>query len=369
MPELFVGLISGTSTDGVDSVLADFSGPAPRLLASRLHPYDPILRHRLQELALDPDARLDTAVALDIDVAKAFAAAVQALLQEAGIAPEAVTAIGSHGQTVRHYTKGPRPSSVQLGDPNLIAERTAITTIADFRRRDIAAGGEGAPLVPAFHAATLRSDQESRIALNIGGIANITLLPAAAAEPVIGFDTGPGNTLMDAWSQRHRQEPIDLDGAWAATGTLDQSLLERLLLDRYFAADPPKSTGVDHFNLGWLEQRLVGGEPAADVQATLCELTARSIAEAIENHARVARRVLVCGGGVHNGELMRRLERRLATRALESSATQGLDPDWVEAMAFAWLARETLAGRPGNLPSVTGASGLRVLGGVYKGSC
>jgi anhydro-N-acetylmuramic acid kinase len=366
VPELYIGLISGTSTDGVDSALVDFSGSAPQLIASRLHPYDPTLRRRLQHLAVDPDARLDMAVALDIDVAKAFAGAVQGLLEEAGLAPEAVSAIGSHGQTVRHYPKGPRPSSVQLGDPNLIAERTGITTVADFRRRDIAAGGEGAPLVPAFHAATLRSDQESRVALNIGGIANITLLPAVPAEPVIGFDTGPGNTLMDAWFERHRHQPVDLEGAWAASGKVDQILLDQLLEDGYFTAPPPKSTGVDHFNLLWLEQRLADSEPAADVQATLCELTARSIAEAIEGHARGARRVLVCGGGVHNRELMQRLERRLGDRILESTAAHGLDPDWVEAMAFAWLARETLGGRPGNLPSVTGARGARVLGGVYK---
>jgi anhydro-N-acetylmuramic acid kinase len=365
LPELYIGLISGTSTDGVDSVLVDFSRPDPRLLASRLHPYDPTLRRRLQHLAIDPDARLDMAVALDIDVAKAFAGAVHGLLEEAGIAPVAVTAIGSHGQTVRHYTKGPRPSSVQLGDPNLIAEHTAITTVADFRRRDIAAGGEGAPLVPGFHAATLRSDEETRVALNIGGIANITVLPAAPAEPVIGFDTGPGNTLMDAWSERHRQQPVDLEGAWAASGKVDHALLDRLLQERYFAAAPPKSTGVDRFNLSWLEQRLAGSEPTADVQATLCELTVRGIAQAIESQARDARRVLVCGGGVHNRELMQRLERGLSGRILESTAAHGLAPDWVEAMAFAWLARETLSRRPGNLPSVTGAKGPRILGGIY----
>lgn len=366
MPELFIGLISGTSTDGVDSALVDFSTPAPRLLASRLHPYDPTLRRRLQHLAIDPDARLDLAIALDIEVAKAFAEAAQRLLEDAGVAASAVVAIGSHGQTVRHYTKGPRPSSVQLGDPNIIAEHSSITTVADFRRRDIAAGGEGAPLVPAFHAATLRSAAETRVALNIGGIANITLLPEAPNEPVIGFDTGPGNTLMDAWSQQHRRQPVDLDGAWAASGNVDEALLQRLLQDPYFAAPPPKSTGVDHFNLIWLEQRLEHGETAADVQATLCELTARSIGEAIERHASPARRILVCGGGVHNQTLMKRLADQLNERTVANTADYGLDPDWVEAMAFAWLARETLAERTGNLPSVTGARGPRVLGGIYK---
>jgi anhydro-N-acetylmuramic acid kinase len=205
--------------------------------------------------------------------------------------------------------------------------------------------------------------------LNVGGIANITVLSADPGQPVIGFDTGPGNTLMDAWSQSRRQQPVDRDGEWAASGEVDEALLTALLQDRYFAADAPKSTGVDHFNLAWLEKHLQGNEADADVQATLCELTARSIARDIEHHAGQARRILVCGGGVHNGELMGRLARRLNGRSVESTAAEGLDPDWVEAMAFAWLARQTLAGRPGNLPSVTGASGPRVLGGVYRGSC
>jgi anhydro-N-acetylmuramic acid kinase len=368
MPELYIGLISGTSTDGVDAALVDLSEARPQLVASELHPYDPILRRRLQQLALDPDARLDFAAALDIDTARAFAAAARALLEKARTEPSAVRAIGSHGQTVRHFTQGPRPFTVQLGDPNVIAELTGITTVADFRRRDLAAGGEGAPLVPAFHAATLQVSGETRVVLNIGGIANITLLPADPGQPALGFDTGPGNTLLDAWSLHRRQEPVDRDGAWAASGRVDEALLARLLQDRYFAATAPKSTGVDHFNLAWLGGHLEGGEIDTDVQATLCELTVRSIAEAIERHAAEAGRVLVCGGGVHNRELMNRLSQRLAGRRVESTAAEGLDPDWVEAMAFAWLARETLAGRPGNLPSVTGASGPRVLGGVYRGS-
>jgi anhydro-N-acetylmuramic acid kinase len=367
MPELYIGLISGTSTDGVDAALVDLEGLRPRLAASRLHPYDPVLRRRLQHLALDADARLDMAAALDIDVARSFAQAALSLLKQAGVEAAVVRALGSHGQTVRHSIQGPRPFSVQLGDPNLIAELTGITTVADFRRRDIAAGGEGAPLVPAFHAATLRASTETRVVLNIGGIANITVLPEDPGQPAIGLDTGPGNTLMDAWSQDRRQEPVDREGAWAASGRVDEALLDRLLAERYFGIDAPKSTGVDHFNLGWLERHLQGGEDDADVQATLCELTARSIAGAIERHAGPARRILVCGGGVHNTALMTRLSHRLQGRKVESTAVEGLDPDWVEAMAFAWLARETLAGRPGNLPSVTGARGPRVLGGIYSG--
>jgi len=253
---------------------------------------------------------------------------------------------------------------MQLGDASIIAERTGITTVADFRRRDVAAGGHGAPLVPAFHAAIFRDPNESRAILNIGGIANLTLLPISG--PVRGFDTGPGNGLMDAWCLRQRGERYDRGGAFAASGRVDPQLLSRLLAEPWFALPPPKSTGRDQFHLDWLEAMSSGLQLAPeDVQTTLCELTARTIADALHATQATTERLLVCGGGVHNTALMIRLAEALPELSVQSTAVLGVDPDFVEAMAFAWLARETLAGRPGNLPEVTGARGLRVLGAIH----
>jgi anhydro-N-acetylmuramic acid kinase len=280
-----------------------------------------------------------------------------------------VRAIGSHGQTVRHEPDGDHPFSVQIGDPNVIAEITGITTIADFRRRDIAAGGQGAPLVPAFHAAVLRSSDEDRVALNIGGMANITVLPRDPAQAVTGFDTGPGNVLMDAWAARHLGTPLDSEGRWAGSAPRDEALLAVLLSDEYFQRQPPKSTGREHFNMTWLEARLaqLGTAPEpAQVQASLAALTALSCAAAIQRYAPRTQQVLVCGGGVHNVTLLQQLTDALPGVRVASTQTQGLDPDWVEALAFAWLAQQTLAGKPGNLPSVTGARAPVVLGGIYS---
>ncbi len=363
-PGLFVGLISGTSADGIDAALVRFT-PAPELLLGRTYSYPDVLRadllaHSQQQEPLD----LDAVGALDHRIGAAFAAAASALLGEARMAADAVTAIGSHGQTLRHRPFGPTPFTLQLGDPTLLAERLGITVVADFRRRDVAAGGQGAPLAPAFHAASMHSADEDRAVLNLGGIANLTALPRRG--PVIGFDTGPANGLMDAWTLRHRGQPYDADGAFAASGTCDTDLLQRLLADPYFALQAPKSSGRDQFHLGWLDARLGDHERRPeDVQATLLELTAASCADAVRQHLPLAARVLVCGGGVHNRRLMRRLAERLAPIVVDSTAWLGIDPDFVEAMTFAWLARETLAGRPGNLPSVTGARGPRVLGAIF----
>ncbi|HET6397787.1 MAG TPA: anhydro-N-acetylmuramic acid kinase, partial [Pseudoxanthomonas sp.] len=271
--------------------------------------------------------------------------------------------IGSHGQTVRHRPGGEAPFTLQIGDGNVIAERSGIATVADFRRRDVAAGGHGAPLVPAFHAALLHSESEDRAVLNLGGIGNYTLLPRQG--PVRGFDTGPANALLDAWCQRHTGAAFDADGAFAAGGTVDEALLARLLDEPWFALPPPKSTGREQFHLDWVQARLRGGESPADVQATLLELSAATAADALRAHQPRTARVLACGGGVRNPVLMRRLAARLPGVAVESTAAHGLDPDFVEAMAFAWLARQTLAGLPGNLPAVTGARGPRVLGVVH----
>nr|WP_246109247.1 anhydro-N-acetylmuramic acid kinase [Vulcaniibacterium gelatinicum] len=362
--ELFLGLISGTSADGIDAALVRFEHGRCALVHGRTYAWEPALRARLVALGQGGDAAsLDELGRLDVQVAHAFADAALRLLDEVGVAPAQVRALGSHGQTVRHRPGPPHPFTWQLGDGHVIAERTRITTVADFRRRDVAAGGQGAPLVPAFHAALLHAPDEDRAVLNLGGIANFTLLPRRG--PVRGFDTGPANALLDAWCQRHTGAAFDAGGAFAARGTVDQALLARLLAEPWFALPPPKSTGREQFQLAWLQAHLRGGERAEDVQATLLELAARTIAEALHASQPYTRRVIVCGGGVHNPHLRARIAALLPEAVVESSAVHGLDPDCVEAMAFAWLAREALAGRPGNLPAVTGARGPRVLGVVF----
>jgi anhydro-N-acetylmuramic acid kinase len=363
---LFIGLISGTSVDGIDAALVRF-GAQPELVFARTYPMPgPLVDTLLHLSQAQATVSLDAVGELDTRLGQAFADAALALLRDAGVDAPRVAAIGSHGQTLRHRPSGDAPFTLQLGDANWIAERTGIDTVADFRRRDVAAGGQGAPLVPAFHAAVLHDAGEDRAVLNIGGIANLTLLPRAGA--VRGFDTGPGNGLMDAWCLRHRGERFDRGGALAASGTVDVELLQALMSDPWLALPPPKSTGRDQFQPDWLAAHLAGRERAvADVQATLCRFTARSIAEALARELPTCRRVLVCGGGVHNAVLLQHLADALPACHVESTAAQGLDPDFVEAMAFAWLARETLAGRPGNLAGVTGAAGPRILGGVYPG--
>ena len=366
---LYLGLMSGTSADGIDAALVRFEGEGRALRCQLVHgrtfAWDEATRTRLVALGQGADTvSLDALGALDATVALAFADAALALLQDAGIPRGRVRAIGSHGQTIRHRPQADPPFTWQLGDGNVIAERSGIDTVADFRRRDVAAGGQGAPLMPAFHAALLGSPQEDRAVLNLGGIANFTLLPVGGE--VRGFDTGPANALMDAWCERHTGRAYDADGAFAASGQVDAALLARLLADPWFALPPPKSTGREHFHLDWLQARM--GEtvlPPADVQATLLDLSARTVADALQMTQPDTRRVLVCGGGVRNAVLMARLAAYLPQAIVESTAMHGLEPDYVEAMGFAWLARETLAGRPGNLPAVTGASGRRILGTVF----
>ena len=363
-PSLYLGLISGTSVDGIDAALVSFE-PAPQLHAARTHPYPEDLRKRLLELAQgDGSTTLDEIGALDARIAESFAQTAAALLQGAGVSSGAVRAIGSHGQTLRHRPHANPRFTMQLGDPSLIAERTGITTVADFRRADFAAGGQGAPLLPIFHAALFARAGEARAVLNLGGIANLTVLQADGG--VLGFDIGPANGLLDAWCALHTGSAFDRDGAFAARGQVDPGLLRRLLDDDYFRAPPPKSTGREQFHLEWLRERLRGASVPEDVQATLVELTARSVADGVRAQAANARELLVCGGGTHNPLLMHALQNALAPLPVRSTAERGVDPDYVEATAFAWLARERLAGSPGNLPSVTGARGFRVLGGVYE---
>jgi anhydro-N-acetylmuramic acid kinase len=364
---LFLGLISGTSADGIDAALVDFSEAAPRLLRARTYPLPGSLRELVLRVS-QADARvdLDELGELDTRLGHAFAEATNALLAEARVDAAQVRAIGSHGQTLRHRPQGAAPFTLQLGDANIIAEVTGIDTVADFRRRDVAAGGQGAPLVPAFHAATLANALEHRAVLNIGGIANLTLLPVNGA--VRGFDTGPGNGLMDAWCLRHREQPFDRAGAFASSGRPDEFLLARLLAEPWLSLPPPKSTGRDQFHLDWLQARIDAAViTPADVQATLARFTARTVADALRAQLPSCARLLVCGGGVHNPVLLRELSSFLPGVVVESTAEQGLDPDFVEAMAFAWLAREFLARRPGNLAAVTGARGPRVLGALFPG--
>ncbi|WP_295361174.1 anhydro-N-acetylmuramic acid kinase [Arenimonas sp.] len=359
---LFLGLISGTSADGIDAALVRFQ-PKVQVLFGRTYPLPAALREQVLALS-QAEARisLDDVGRLDTRLGQAFAAVALQALRDAGVPAADVTAIGSHGQTLRHDPTGDAPFSQQFGDASVIAERTGITTVADFRRRDVAAGGHGAPLMPAFHAAVLRSSDEDRAVLNLGGIANLSLMPRDGA--VRGFDTGPANGLMDAWCLEHRGQPYDREAAFAREGRVDEDLLAALLAEPWFALPPPKSTGRDQFQLQWLRARL-GGQSPADVQATLCELSAATMADALRRELPACTRLIACGGGVHNPLLMQRLAARLPGVVVETTAAHGLDPDFIEAAGFAWLARETLAGRPGNLPAVTGARGPRILGAIH----
>lgn len=363
---LYLGLISGTSADSIDAALVSFERSAPQVHATHAHPWPSALRQRMlalmqNEAALD----LDAFGRLDVEIAHCFADAALQLLEQSGTPATSVRAIGSHGQTVRHRPTGSYPFTMQLGDASVIAERCGIDVVADFRRADVAAGGQGAPLLPALHAMLLARVGHSRAVLNLGGIANITVLGADGT--VLGFDTGPANGLLDAWCLRHRGEPFDRYGVFAASGRVDTALLDALLADPYFALPPPKSTGREHFHLGWLaaHPQLASLSPA-DVQATLLELTACSVSEAIDRQTPADADVLFCGGGTHNRRLMQRLSELLAPRVVSSTAAHGIDPDFLEATAFAWLARQRLLGLPGNLSAVTGARGPRVLGAIYS---
>ena len=362
--ENYIGLMSGTSLDGVDAVLADLAGAKPRLIADAHVSFDAPLRRELLALNAPGDNELERAALAGNELAKCYAAAVAAVLAGSKTPAAAVRAIGCHGQTVRHRPE--RGYTTQIGNPALLAELTGIRVVADFRGRDVAAGGQGAPLVPAFHAAVFADAAEDRVALNLGGIANLSFLPRdGGAANVTGFDSGPGNCLLDLWAAQHLGLAHDADGGWAAAGKAIPALLERLLQEPYFAAPPPKSTGRDLFSEAWLLGMLRGGEDPQAVQATLLEFTARSVADAVARHCRGARRVIVCGGGAKNGALMRRLAQLVAPASLETSDRHGIDPQLVEAAAFAWLAKRALEGLPGNLPAVTGARGARVLGAVY----
>ncbi len=367
MDNLYIGLMSGTSMDGIDAALVEFGDRRCQVIATRNHEYPDELRDALTTATRDPEhCTVDTIGNLDNWVGETFRDAALQLISDAKTDAAQIAAIGSHGQTLRHQPRVERPYTMQIGDPNIIAAGTGITTVADFRRRDLALGGEGAPLLPPFHHWLFSGEQTKRVVLNIGGIANITIL-RASIDDVTGFDTGPGNTLLDAWVQTSKGERYDKDGSWAASGEISSDLLDLLLGDPYFDLPPPKSTGLEYFNLMWLRRALSQSDDVAeaDVQATLCALTARSIADAINKYAPDTAELLVCGGGIDNTELIRWLGSALPAVEIHSTANFGLEPDWVEAAAFAWLAKRCLDKEPGNLPGVSGARDRAILGGIY----
>jgi len=355
--------MSGTSLDGVDGVLVDFGQAAPSLLQTHFSPYDAGLREQLLALHHPGHDELDRAALLSNRLSRLYVQAVMDLLEKANVPVQRVAAIGCHGQTIRHCPEAGKHYTIQLNNAALLAELTRISVVADFRSRDIAAGGQGAPLVPAFHHAVFRHATHHRVIVNIGGIANITSLDPA--KPVIGFDCGPGNLLMDAWCLRHTGKAYDKDGQWAATGRVIPALLEDLLVEDFFARLPPKSTGRDLFNIHWLESKLRGVEVPQDVQATLLQFTAATIARAIQMHCPTAGEVYLCGGGAHNGLLLNRLIDNLPGRIVALTDRLGVTADWVEAFAFAWLAQQTLMRKTGSLAEVTGARGNRILGAIY----
>ena len=361
MKTLYVGLMSGTSMDGIDAALVEFDEASLNIRHTLEFEYPGALREQLlAAIAIPVEQPIDNVTELDRAVGESFRDAAMALISEAGVNAAEISAIGSHGQTLRHQPDAAEPFSLQIGDAQLIADGTSIQTIADFRSADIAAGGQGAPLAPYFHEWLFRQSGATRCVLNIGGVANVTVI--ADGRDTIGFDTGPGNSLLDAWIRKHRDLRFDRNGEWAAAGIVNDELLQQFLAEPYFAYAPPKSTGFEHFNLSWIENHDVSAVAPADVQATLCALSAQTIADAVVDYAPETQDVLVCGGGVHNTKLLEQLSARLPKIAVRQTADAGLDPDWVEAVAFAWLAMRHLQGLPGNLPSVTGARKAVVLG-------
>ena len=353
--------MSGTSLDGVDAVLVDFSIPPWKVIARAYQAFPGQLRTELLALQQTGPNEIHEAARAAQQCVEIYAAVVKGLLQQTALSATTIAAIGAHGQTVRH-----QPAlgySIQLNNPALLAELTGIKVVADFRSRDIAAGGQGAPLVPAFHKALFGHSELHRVIVNIGGIANLTDLPPHGT--VRGFDIGPGNMLLDAWCQQKQNQTYDVDGQWAMSGTLIPELLNRMLDEPYFKSPPPKSTGRDLFNSAWLGSKGVNGHQAQDVQATLLELTAITITQAIDEYCRDSTEIVICGGGAKNRALFGRLMSLLAPRRVQTSVALGIQVDAVEAMAFAWLAKRALAGEAGNLPEVTGARGARVLGAIY----
>ena len=361
MTEIYIGLMSGTSVDGIDAALVDFSQSNLKLLAFECTAFSPEITDKIKQLSTNNPLFLKNYGALDCQLGHLFAKACHQLLTKASITASEVIAIGSHGQTLFHEPNPPFPFSLQIGDPNIIVEKINITTVADFRRRDIAAKGQGAPLAPAFHQAVFPSLQQQSCVVNIGGIANISI---QSKGKLIAFDTGVGNTLMDYWCQKHLKKAYDHNGDWAKSGTIIPTLLKQFKQASYFQLPPPKSTGKEYFSSQWLENHLTQSSyKSEDVQATLCKLTAESIIEAIQRCSETINELLICGGGVHNKHLLSLLKQ--GRYQVHSTEKAGIHPDHVEAIAFAWLARQTINQLNGNLPEVTGANNPVILGGIY----
>jgi len=364
--------MSGTSLDGVDVAITEFTDNGTfHLIAARTFPLSEKLYQKLHGLIVAPHTDLKNLGNIDIALGKLIGNSINELLSEQNIKSNDVVAIGSHGQTLFHSPIDENPFSQQIGNANVISELTGITTVADFRQRDIAAGGQGAPLVPAFHQALFSADNEARVLVNIGGISNITYLPQTSVtkQKVLGFDTGPGNTLIDHWTKTQLGKSFDANGEWAATGQVSKKLLSELLNESYFTQSIPKSTGRELFNPDWLNNKLSALSidlSAEDIQATLVELTVKSIATHIIQHANNSDSIFICGGGAHNGYMLSRLQQLLTSKRVMTTEDLGLHPDWVEASAFAWLAYRTMNKQPGNLPSVTGAKHPVVLGAIYS---
>ena len=366
--ELFIGMISGTSRDGVDAALVRFDDGMPQVVETVCEPYSPDIAAALRDLVLaGRHPTPDELVSLDKPLAAHFSRVAISLLDKAGVNPQQVTAIGSHGQTVWHDPESPQPETIQLGNPESIAGQTGIVTVGDFRTADMEAGGQGAPLAPLLHRALFRPSGHdgsiTRIVLNLGGIANISIVEADGK--ISGFDTGPANCLMDGWIHSHLGADFDQEGCWAASGECSARLLESMLSDPYFSKAAPKSTGVEYFNASWLEPHLMTEHvDSADVQATLAELTAVTVVNSIQPYA--PQDVLVCGGGTHNAYLMNRLQVLLPGIPVSSTASEGLDPDWIEAILFAWLARERLSDRLQDTGAITGARKPVLLGKIFQ---
>lgn len=365
--DLYIGLMSGTSLDGIDAVLVRFENNTPSVIEAICLPLTSNIKNEIKSLINPSDNEINRLMALDVQLGRQFADAANQLINKTKFKKEDIIAIGSHGQTIRHLPTAEFPSTLQIADANIIAEETGITTIADFRRRDMAVGGQGAPLVPAFHEKIFRDNKKNRVILNLGGIANITLLPADKNKTTIGFDTGTANTLMNHWVQQHQNKTYDKNGKWAASGEINEDFLKELLNDDYFKLTPPKSTGTEYFNSAWLTKKLSQFPflAAEDVQATLAAFSATTIIDAIKAYSNSLEEIIVCGGGVHNDFLLQQLKLGLPNIEINSSAKYGLDPDYIEATAFAWLAKQTMEHKTGNLPEVTGSKRKVILGGIY----
>lgn len=369
MSELYIGLMSGTSLDGIDAVLVDLTSTRTHLIGTHQHAFPDPLRKKLCKICVGETSFSPLEFGLlDNQLGELFASSVTALLEKYDYGASDIEAIGCHGQTIFHQPNPPASFTIQLGNPHIIAERTNITTVADFRRRDIAAGGQGAPLAPLFHEAAFRSSIENRVILNIGGIANITVLPKDTLQPISGFDTGPGNSLLDAWIYEHLNKPYDQEGNWGLTGKVDEPLLKLLLKEPYFALPPPKSTGKELFNLNWLRKKLKARKttlPAQDVQATLLECTVESIVQAITLYAGIKVSVYVCGGGIHNKALLFALAQKLYPNDVLSTEDLSFPPDWIEATTFAWLAKKALKREALRVSPITGTKHSLVLGTIF----